>query len=448
MTRACAFHRAACCLLLAGSVAACDKRVQVAGPPEGPREGSAIAPAAAGNAAPPAKAGAATAGPAPAAPEGAPLAEGAPASAPASAAELARPTKCGGGVPPLKLTLVASGFDQPTYVAAPPGDPARLVVLEKPGIIRLIKDGAIQPAPFLDLRSRVFFPAPNAEGGLLGLAFHPDYAKNGRFWLHYSSAPRGNVVIDEWKRAAQGGDAAHPEPVRSLVDVKHGAWNHVGGMLAFGKDGHLYAAIGDSARSPSPAADLTSKLGKILRINVDEPSRSPAGNMTSGDTMIWDYGLRNPWRFSFDRLTGDLYIGDVGQKSWEEILVERPGQGRNDYGWEAMEGSHCYPPGSACKPRGVPPAVEHPRSEAGSIVGGYVYRGAKIPCLRGRYVYADYVTGRFFSFVWDGKAATDRAELTSALSPNGLPASFGEDAAGEIYVVMFNTGRVYRIDPG
>ncbi|KYF73314.1 hypothetical protein BE17_46225, partial [Sorangium cellulosum] len=355
--------------------------------------------------------------------------------------------KCG-GVPPLKLTLVASGLDQPTYVAAPPGDPARLVVLEKPGIVRLIKDGAVQPAPFLDLRSRVFFPAPNAEGGLLGLAFHPDYAKNGRFWLHYSSAPRGNVVIDEWKRAAQGGDAAHPEPVRSLVDVKHGAWNHVGGMLAFGKDGYLYAAIGDSARSPSPAADLTSKLGKILRINVDEPSRSPAGNMTSGDTMIWDYGLRNPWRFSFDRLTGDLYIGDVGQKSWEEILVERPGQGRNDYGWEAMEGTHCYPPGSACKPRGVPPTVEHPRSEAGSIVGGYVYRGAKIPCLRGRYVYADYVTGRFFSFVWDGKAATDRVELTSALSPPGLPASFGEDAAGEIYVVMFNTGRVYRIDPG
>ncbi|WP_437309201.1 PQQ-dependent sugar dehydrogenase [Sorangium sp. So ce388] len=421
--------------------------MQVAGPPEGAREGSAAAPAAAAEATPPAKAGAATDGSAPAAPEGAPAAEGAPASPPASAAELARPAKCG-GVPPLKLTLVASGLDQPTYVAAPPGDPARLVVLEKPGIVRLIKDGAVQPAPFLDLRSRVFFPAPNAEGGLLGLAFHPDYAKNGRFWLHYSSAPRGNVVIDEWKRAAQGGDAAHPEPVRSLVDVKHGAWNHVGGMLAFGKDGYLYAAIGDSARSPSPAADLTSKLGKILRINVDEPSRSPAGNMTSGDTMIWDYGLRNPWRFSFDRLTGDLYIGDVGQKSWEEILVERPGQGRNDYGWEAMEGTHCYPPGSACKPRGVPPTVEHPRSEAGSIVGGYVYRGAKIPCLRGRYVYADYVTGRFFSFVWDGKAATDRVELTSALSPPGLPASFGEDAAGEIYVVMFNTGRVYRIDPG
>ncbi|MGK3995983.1 PQQ-dependent sugar dehydrogenase [Sorangium sp. So ce1024] len=459
MTRACAFHRIACCLLLAASVAACERRVQVAGPPDASREGSPAGQSAAS----PAKAAAAPAGATPAAqaavPEGAPAAqaaapEGAPAAPDgagaqaAQSAELARPAKCGGGVPPLKLTLVASGLDQPTYVAAPPGDPARLVVLEKAGIIRLIKDGAVQQAPFLDARSRVYFPAPNAEGGLLGLAFHPDYAKNGRFWLHYSSAPRGNVVIDEWKRGAQGGDAAHPEPVRSLVDVKHSAWNHVGGMLAFGKDGFLYAAIGDSARSPSPAPDLTSKLGKILRINVDEPSRPPAGNMTGGDPLIWDYGLRNPWRFSFDRLTGDMYIGDVGQKSWEEILVERPGQGRNDYGWDAMEGSHCYPPGSTCKPRGVLPVVEHPRSEAGSIVGGYVYRGAKIPCLRGRYIYADYVTGRFFSFVWDGKAATDRVELTSALSPNGLPSSFGEDAAGEIYVVMFNTGRLYRLDPG
>ncbi|AUX40910.1 hypothetical protein SOCE26_023120 [Sorangium cellulosum] len=427
--------------------------MQVAGPPEGPREGGAAGQATAESAAPPAQAGAASPAPAPAAPEGAPAPEATPAAGGARAAggapraDLARPAQCS-GVPPLKLTLVASGFDQPTYVAAPPGDPARLVVIEKTGTLRLIKDGVIQPAPFLDVRSRVFQPTPNSEGGLLGLAFHPDYVKNGRFWIHYSSGPRGNVVIQEWKRGAPGGEAAHPEPVRTLVDVKHGAWNHVGGMLAFGKDGYLYAAIGDSARSPSPAADLTSKLGKILRIDVDDPARAPAGNMAGVEPLIWDYGLRNPWRFSFDRLTGDLYIGDVGQKAWEEILVEPPGQGRNDYGWEAMEGSHCYPPGAACKPRGVLPAVEHPRAEAGSIIGGYVYRGAKIPCLRGRYVYGDYVTGRFFSFVWDGKAANDRVELTSALRPNGLPSSFGEDAAGEIYVVMFNTGRIYRIDPG
>ncbi|AUX21204.1 hypothetical protein SOCEGT47_016830 [Sorangium cellulosum] len=455
MTRA--YHRTAWCLLLAGSVAACEKRVQVAGPPEGPREGGTVGQTTAGSAAQAATAAPAAAQSAPAperatAAQGTSAAQGAPAAQqgasapPATDPGLARPAKCS-GIPPLKLTLVASGLDQPTYVAAPPGDPARLVVLEKTGTIRLIKDGAVVPTPFLDARSRVYFPAPNAEGGLLGLAFHPDYATNGRFWIHYSSSPRGNVVIQEWKRAADSGDVAHPEPVRTLVDVKHSAWNHVGGMLAFGKDGHLYAAIGDSARSPSPAPDLSSKLGKILRIDVDQPDEAPAGNMTGGDPMIWDYGLRNPWRFSFDRLTGDLYIGDVGQKSWEEILVERPGQGRNDYGWDAMEGAHCYPPGATCAPRGVPPAVEHPRSEAGSIVGGYVYRGAKIPCLRGRYLYADYVTGRFFSFVWDGKAATDRVELTAVLRPNGLPSSFGEDAAGEIYVVMFNTGRLYRIDP-
>jgi glucose/arabinose dehydrogenase len=441
-------HRIPLVLLIAS--VACSKTVHVPGPADDAGQ-SAPHPAFAAPAVP-------TGGdPAPAAappgagtPEGpSPVAPAVPAASrnPAQRAALARPAGCPAGVPPLKLTLVASGFTEPTYVTSPPHDPSTLFVLEKAGVIKIVRAGAVQPDAFLDLKDRVWFPAPNAEGGLLGLAFHPEYEKNGRFWVHYSSPPRGNVVIAEHRRSPDRPDRGDPRQVRALVEAKHSAWNHVGGMLAFGPDGYLYAAIGDGATTPSPAPDLRSRLGKILRIDVDNPQKPPPGNVSGGDPLIWDYGLRNPWRFSFDRLTGDLYIGDVGQKTWEEILVEPAGKGRNDYGWDRMEGSQCYPIGSTCTPRGVPPAVAHARGEAGSITGGYVYRGAKIPCLRGRYIYGDYVTARYFSFVWDGKAAADRVELTKDLGVNGLPASFGEDAAGEIYAVMFNTGRIYRFDP-
>jgi len=430
-------------------ILACGQTIHVPGPDDA---GQAAAPAAD---APPAPAPAAEAPPAPAAQAtaaGAPAAPAAPAPAapsPSSAdrAALQRPANCPAGAPPLKLTQVASGLTEPTYVTSLPRDPATLLVLEKAGLVRVIKGGAVQPEPYLDLRDRVWFPAANAEGGLLGLAFHPDHDRNGRLFVHYSSKPRGNVIVAEHRRAGDRQDRADSAQVRALVEAKHSAWNHVGGMLAFGPDGLLYAAIGDGALQPSPAPDIRAKQGKILRIDVDNPQKSPPGNVAGGDPLVWAYGLRNPWRFSFDRLTGDLYIGDVGQKSWEEIDVAPAGKGSGDYGWDGMEGTHCFPVGASCTPRGVAPAVEHPRGEAGSITGGYVYRGARIPCLRGRYVYGDYVTSRYFSFVWDGKAAADRVELTSAFGVSGLPSSFGEDAAGELYVVMFNTGRIYRVDP-
>ncbi|WP_437592465.1 PQQ-dependent sugar dehydrogenase [Sorangium sp. So ce1000] len=372
------------------------------------------------------------------------------------------------GVPRLKLTQVAAGLETPLFLASPPGDRSRRFVLEKDGIVRLLKDGVLLSTPFLDIRggascppSRpasanplVCTPSPTAEGGLLGMAFHPDYAKNGRFWLFYTAAPRGNVTIAEFRRSASNPDVADTSagsmPVRTLLDARHGGWNHAGGTLAFGPDGHLYASIGDAAITPysaSPAKDLSSPLGKILRIDVDS-GLGPAGNLSGAgvNPLVWDYGLRNPWRISFDRSTGDLYIADVGQNAWEELNIEPARTGRRDYGWPTMEGDHCVAAG--CARAGVAPAAEHGHAsgEGGSITGGYVYRGSAIPCLQGRYVYGDYGTHRFWALRWDGSGVREHVEITADLASSLPAASFGEDAAGELYVVML-TGEVFRIDP-
>ncbi|WP_433935324.1 PQQ-dependent sugar dehydrogenase [Sorangium cellulosum] len=372
------------------------------------------------------------------------------------------------GVPRLKLTQIASGLEAPLFLTSPPGDRSRMFVLEKDGVVRLIKDGVLLATPFLDIRggtscppSRpasahplVCTPSPTAEGGLLGMAFHPSYASNGRFWLFYTAAPRGNVTIAEFRRSASNPDVADTSaanlPVRKLLDARHGGWNHAGGTLAFGPDGHLYASVGDAAVTPystSPAKDLSSPLGKILRINVDT-GLGPSGNLTGDgvNPLVWDHGLRNPWRFSFDRRTGDLYIADVGQNAWEELNIEPARTGRRNYGWPTMEGNHCVAAG--CSRVGVAPAVEHSHAsgEGGSITGGYVYRGAAIPCLQGRYVYGDYGTHRFWTLRWDGAAVREHVEITDDLASSLPAASFGEDAAGELHVVML-TGEVFRIDP-
>ncbi len=356
-------------------------------------------------------------------------------------------------LPPLKLTLLPGSYTQPLFVTSPPGDATRLFVVEKGGTIRILQGGAVLATPFLTV-SDAYMPDPAAEGGLLGLAFHPNYATNGRFFVHYTSSPSGNVVVREFHRSAADPNRADAAPVKTLLDKPHGGWNHCGGMLAFDKGGLLYASVGDTATFPSPARNLASHLGKILRFDVDSTT-APAGNLTGAGVFpfIWDYGLRNPWRFSFDRSTGDLYIGDVGQKSWEEIEVEPALSGKRDYGWDVMEGAHCYPPGSTCTITGVLPTVEHSQAsgEASSIVGGYVYRGSAIACLRGHYVYGDYSTARIFSFVWNGASAISKLDLSTDLNPGGSPAahiaSFGEDASGELYVVTLFPGRVYRIEP-
>lgn len=372
------------------------------------------------------------------------------------------------GVPPLKLTRVATGLAAPVFAVSPPGDSSRLFILEKNGVVRLLKNGVLQATPFLDIRGGlacppssagsanplVCIPSANSEGGLLGMAFHPGYAQNGRFFLFYTASPSGRATVAEFRRSSVNPDIADlgagRVPVKKLIDVSHGGWNHVGGMIAFGSDGHLYAGIGDGAMSPvssSPAKDLSSALGKILRVNVDT-GLGPAGNMTGTNVnpLIWDYGLRNPWRFSFDRQNGNLYIGDVGQNAWEEINVEASLTGQRNYGWPTMEAAHCLT--SGCTPVGTMPVVErgHASGEATSIVGGYVYRGSAIPCLQGYYLYGDYGTHRYWAMRWNGSAATEHTEITANLSASTLPlVSFGENAAGEMFLVMIN-GEVYRLD--
>lgn len=371
----------------------------------------------------------------------------------------------GGGcasVPNIHLTPIVSGLTEPVFITSPPGDNSRLFVVEKAGRIRLIKNGLLQATPYLDIRSSsahpmVYVPAANAEGGLLGMAFHPQYNQSGRFWLHYTAPSSGRVRVSEFARSTQNPDIADVSagslPVRTLVDTPHGGWNHVGGMLAFGADGYLYDAIGDSAVSPysnSPAKDLSSLLGKILRIDVDT-GMGPAGNMSGVgvNPLIWDYGLRNPWRFSFDRLTGDMYMGDVGQSSYEEIDFEPPGTGNRNYGWPYMEANHCVPSANpSCSVVGEAPIVEHSHAsgEGGSITGGYVYRGSAIAGLYGWYIYGDFATHRYWARC-AGDTSSPSVEITGNLgAPSGsMPDSFGEDANGELYVVMI-TGEVYRID--
>jgi glucose/arabinose dehydrogenase len=351
-------------------------------------------------------------------------------------------------MPPMQLTRVADGLDQPVYVTTPPGDPDSLYVVEKAGTIRIVRGGAVA-GTFLDISSRVLIPGEQAEGGLLGLAFAPDYAESGRFFVHLSADDGGDdrVSISEYHRSAGDPDVADPTLVDELLTADHGGWNHVGGMIAFSPaDGYLYVAIGDAAAgSPSPARDLDSRLGKILRVDADNPGTPPPGNLPGGDPYVWDWGLRNPWRFSFDRVTGDLYIGDVGQDDWEEIDVEPAGEGNRDYGWDEMEGAHPYNGGSTV---GELPTVEYSHAEGDSVIGGYVYRGTQVPCLYGRYLYSDFGTNRFWSFVYAGGEAEDEIELTDDLNPGiGISniVSFGEGSDGELYVVSIS-GRVYRIE--
>lgn len=363
------------------------------------------------------------------------------------------------GGPGIQATLVASGLSQPLDLTAPPGDTARVFVVEKTGAIRILKNGAVQSTPFLDLSARV---SSGGEQGLLGLAFHPQYAANGKFYVNYTDLS-GDTHIVEFAASADP-DRASPAG-RELLFVKQPYANHNGGGLAFGPDGYLYIGLGDGGSAGDPqgrAQNPDSLLGKLLRIDVNatDPAAGtqyaiPPGNPFRGRAgyrpEIWDLGLRNPWRFSFDRATGDLYIGDVGQNLWEEVDVEPRGTGGRNYGWNTMEGNHCY--GAArCDATGLtPPVLEYGHGPGCSITGGYVYRGTALAGLQGVYFYGDYCAGFVRSFRIAGGAISDerdwtgslRAALGGALSSLS---SFGQDARGELYILLLG-GEVYRIDP-
>lgn len=367
-----------------------------------------------------------------------------------------------GDPPSLQLTEIATGFERPILVKAAPGDDERLFVAEQTGRIWIVQDGQKSAEPFLDIQELVANPdAANGyhqEQGLLGLAFHPEYKDNGRFFVHYSEGPfsdpdpKGDTRIVEYRRSDDP-NKADPAPVATILAQSQPYSNHNGGSIEFSPaDGFLYIGLGDGGGSGDPLGsgqDVNSLLGKILRIDVDsgDPYAAPPGNMAGGLPEIWSMGFRNPWRFSFDPCTGDMYVGDVGQDDWEEVSVEKAGEGGKNYGWSTMEGAHCYEPANGCETGGlVMPVTEYDHVTGKSITGGHVYRGEKMPGLRGMYFYADHLTPRVWMFRWDGGAAVTPADVSSDVAPPELVSSFGQDNHGELYMVSLY-GSIYRIDP-
>ena len=355
------------------------------------------------------------------------------------------------GTPQLTAVRIASGFSSPLDVQAVPGDRTRLFVVEQVGRIRIVRGGAVLPTPFLDIADRI---STGGERGLLGLAFHPRYAQNGRFFVNYTDR-MGHTHIAEF-RASPGADAADPAREQLVLFVTQPFANHNGGGLAFGNDGMLYIALGDGGSAGDPLGNGQSTgthLGKILRIDVDRgtPFAIPPDNPFVANAAvlpaIWAYGLRNPWRFAFDRATGDLYIGDVGQNALEEVDVGLAARrGGENYGWSIMEGSRCFR--SGCPTAGLTlPVVEYGRGDGCSITGGVVYRGCRMPGYHGTYFYGDYCTAMIRSFRLVGGQALDQRDWTAALGRGiGNISSFGVDADGEVHIVDHG-GAIYRVEP-
>ena len=359
------------------------------------------------------------------------------------------PPPPGSGTPGLQE--VASGLAVPLYLTSPPGD-ARLFVVEKVGVIRVIVDGALLAEPFLDISDRV---SGRAEQGLLGLAFLPDYASSGRFVIHYTDL-QGDTRVSAW-RVSDDPDRADPGSESLLLTVPQPGPAHNGGQLAFGPDGMLYIGLGDGGSNEGDdrgrGQELGDLFGSVLRIDVSSgsgyavPVDNPFVDRPGARPEVWSYGLRNPWRFSFDRASGDLYIADVGQKRWEEINRARAadGAGRGlNYGWSLMEGPECTAEG--CDRSGLTlPLVQYGHSEGCSVTGGYVYRGEAIPALQGQYLYGDFCQGWVRSFA-AGDDAPEPVDWPD-LSPGDNITSFGEDAAGELYILTAGGG-VFKFVPG
>jgi glucose/arabinose dehydrogenase len=335
---------------------------------------------------------------------------------------------------------VASDFVQPLQVTHAGDGSNRLFVVEQPGRIFIVEGSSVLPTPFLDIRSLV--ETAGSERGLLGLAFHPDYASNGLFYVDYTRAGDGATVIARYSVSSDP-DVADPASATVLLTVAQPYANHNGGQIAFGPDGYLYASLGDGGSAGDPldsGQDVTTLLGSILRLDVDggAPYAIPPDNPfvgTTGQDEIWDWGLRNPWRFSFDRLTGDLYIGDVGQALWEEIDFHAAGApGGLNFGWNCKEGTHEYDfTGDCLTAQLVNPIAEYSHSVGNAVTGGFVYRGSRYPDLQGRYFYGDYSTGKIWSMYKTGPDTWSDPQLE--LDTTLFISSFGEDEAGELYVV-------------
>jgi len=346
----------------------------------------------------------------------------------------------------IELRTIASGLVSPVYVTASGDGSGRLFIVEQAGRIRIFSGNSLLPTSFLDIQSQV---RPGGELGLLGLAFHPNFRDNGRLFVNYTrNGPGGlETVISEFRVSSGNPNVAIRESERILLTFPQPFTNHNGGMLAFGPDGFLYIATGDGGSGGDPLGNgqsLNTLLGKILRIDVDStaPYGIPADNPfldKPGRDEIFAYGLRNPWRFSFDRATGRLFAGDVGQDRYEEIDIIVKGA---NYGWNIMEGAHCFSPAANCNTQSLTfPILEYGHDLGSSVTGGYVYRGNAIPSLAGKYLYADFGSGILWALSELSNGQWRNEEL---LRTGGNISSFGEDEQGELYVADYG-GSVLQI---
>jgi glucose/arabinose dehydrogenase len=362
------------------------------------------------------------------------------------------------GLPPsasaaITLDELASGLDPLTQVTSAGDGSGRLFLVERRGLIKVFKDGAVQPGSFLDMRTKV---EAGGERGLLAVAFHPRFEDNGLLFVFFTR-PGGDVVLGRW-RANTSRSAVMLSSFKTLLAIEHSsAANHNGGGMAFNpRNGLLYAAVGDGGGSGDPENDaqnvVRNRLGKVLRINVDGTGGGPYGTYSipssnpyvgrSGRDEIWSYGLRNPWRLSFDRANGNLYIADVGQGSWEEVNRESYGQpaGRN-YGWRVMEGRHCYQASTCNRSGKTLPITEYGHTNGNcSITGGFVYRGPTQVALVGKYVFADFCSGR----IWAMPALGGNGDQVLQADTSRQITSFGEGDDGELYAVTID-GRLFRV---
>jgi len=388
--------------------------------------------------------------------------------------------------PRLDAQRVAGGFTAPVYVTAPPGDTSRLFVVQQTGEIKIINLPArtVNATPYLDISSEIAY---GGEQGLLGLAFDPNYAANGRFYLNYT-APGGafgqGVTHIAQLTVSADPDIADPGSELPLLTFDQPQTNHNGGWVGFsprsGDEGNLYIATGDggNANDAGPghiepggnAQNTTTLLGKMLRIHIEDtpgtysiPPDNPFAGSATDKQEIWAFGLRNPFRDSFDRSTGTMYLGDVGQDTREEVDVQQSSNsgGGENYGWRVREGFIQNPayPNDPPPPDAVDPILDYPHTTGQTVIGGYSYRGNAIPALRGIYVFGDYLgpeggngRGRIFAVRYDGSAASGFKDITAQLFPTAVgnfplnnPSSFGEDASGELYICDIGNGNIYRI---
>ena len=363
----------------------------------------------------------------------------------------------------MTLEPVATGLQDPLGVVHSGDSTGRLFVVLQAGQIVILADGTVRDTPFLDIRPRVL---SGGEQGLLGLAFHPQYAANGLFYVNYTDLRRRTVV----SRFQVSSDAniADAESERIMLTIEQPFSNHNGGDIHFGPDGFLYIATGDGGAGGDPqnrSQDLSDLLGKMLRIDVNRddfpadqernyaiPPDNPFITTPAAQPEIWAYGLRNPWRFSFDRQSGALFVSDVGQGMWEEINRQSPASsGGENYGWRIMEGTHCFNPPDTCVMDGlILPIIEYPHTRGDeflgcAVIGGHQYRGSTIPQLSGMYLYGDFCSGKIWAAQEVNGQWSSRLLLDSGLSIT----SFGEDRDGSIYVSDSRSGSVLRmLSPG